>query len=109
MLTSGTATVGTVGRHSFGVSATDASGGAEPLNYQWQWSWPRDGLGWRDATGDGVSGLSAVIKDLGPAARYQLRLQYTDAASTVVYSNTLTASTRPLGWFWRPWLWQRET
>ena len=56
------------------------------------------GSAWSNATGLD-STRSATVRDLGPAARYRLRLQYTDAVAAVVYSNTLTVSTMPLRWF----------
>ena len=63
-LTAGIASVGTVGRHSIAVTATEASGGTSPYQHAWELNWPRDGLGWRNATGSGVTTLTATIEDL---------------------------------------------
>ncbi len=98
-LTAGIASVGTVGRHSIVVSATEASGGTSPYQHTWELNWPRDGLGWRNATGTGVTTLDAVVKNLGPSASYEIRLIYADSAQTTVFSNTLVVATKPLPWF----------
>jgi hypothetical protein len=107
-LTAGTATLGTIGRHSVVVSATAAAGGATPYGYQWQWAWPRDGLGWRNSTGASATTLAATIAGLGPSAFYQIRLEVTDADADVVYSNVVAASTRGLGWFAGLSWWRRR-
>lgn len=106
MLTAGAATLGTIGRHSIGATATAATGGASPYGYQWQYQWPRDGIGWRNASGPGATTLAATIEGLGPSALYQVRLEVTDADAATAASNTLTASTRGLGWF--AGLWRRR-
>ena len=95
-LTAGTATAGRIGVRSIGATATDATGGTGPYTYQWQFNWPRGGAAWSNATGLNITTRTATLRNLGPAARYRLRLQYTDAVAAVVYSNTLTVSTMPL-------------
>jgi hypothetical protein len=92
-LTAGVATAGRKSPHSVAVSATDATGGTAPYSYQWQINWPRAGATYTAATGSGLTALAAVVKNLGPAARYNIRLQYTDVAATVVTSNVLTVAT----------------
>jgi len=96
--TPGTATVGRIGIHSIGVSATAPTGGSSPYAYQWQWNWQRGGATWVNATGPGVTTLAATISNLGPSASYHLRLKITDSASNVVYTTVVTAYTLPLRW-----------
>jgi hypothetical protein len=98
-LTAGTPTVGTIGRHSITATATEATGGTAPYAHQWQFQWPRGSSSWINATGPGTTTLSATITNLGPSATYNIRLVYTDSASAVVFSNTITQNTRSLPWF----------
>lgn len=98
-LVAGVASAGKIGIHSIVVSATAPTGGTSPYSYQWQYNWLRGGQGWQNATGPGVTTLTAAIKNLGPSATYQVRLVYTDSASDVVDSNVLNFATRHLNWF----------
>jgi hypothetical protein len=92
-LVPGFATVGRISTHSVAVTAADATGGTAPCSYQWQFNWPRDSIGWRNATGSAVTTRAAIVQNLGAAAAYQIRLKFTDSASAVAYSNLLIIST----------------
>ena len=70
-----------------------------PYSYQWQYQWPRGSDTWVSAAGPGTTTLSATIVGLGPAAKYNVRLQFTDSTSDVVVSNVLTVTTKALGWY----------
>jgi hypothetical protein len=98
-LTAGIATLVGVGRRSATVVATAPSGGTPPYTFQWQVQWIRGGLPFANATGTGVTTLSATITNLGPAAKFNVQLLVTDAASDTSVSNTVTATTLPLPWF----------
>jgi hypothetical protein len=95
----GVITILSIGRHSITLSATDATGGVQPYRYQWQYSSPRDSIPWTNAAGQGTTTLMAVIESLGLNSSYEIRLQYTDSASAVVYSEVSLVSTRSLRWF----------
>jgi hypothetical protein len=89
----GVVTVGQATTHSIAATATPATGGVGDVRAQWQYQWPRDGLGWRPAIGTGTNSLSAVVRELGPCCRYELRVAYTDSASNVAYSTAVSAPT----------------
>ncbi len=95
----GLASIIQIGRHSFATIATAPTGGTPPYRYQWQYLWARESNEWIDATGQNVTTLAAVIMNLGPDALYLIRLQITDSAGAVQYSNVLTAWTQNLRWF----------
>ena len=90
----GSVTVVGVGQRSIAATASAATGGASPISVQWQVNWIRGGQGWVNATGAGVDSLSAVIDGLGLRTAYLVRVQYTDSAGNVVYSQPVAATTR---------------
>ncbi len=94
-LVAGSATAGRISGHSVAVTATAATGGSGSVSVHWEYQWPRGGLGWQAATGQGVTSLSAVVGNLGPGSKYLIRAKYTDAANDVAYSDVLTVSTLP--------------
>ena len=98
-MTGGAISVILVGPRSIVATATEATGGTAPYAHLWQVNWPRGGAGWVNCTGAGVTTLAATIQGLGPAAAYQLRVQYTDAGSNVAYSPAVAVATRGVGWW----------
>jgi hypothetical protein len=43
--------------------------------------------------------MVATLTNLGPVTRYSVRLQISDAASNVVFTNVVTTNTLGLRWF----------
>ena len=85
-LTAGVATLGTVNGYLVQASATAATGGVAPITQQWQRS-PRGAGTWSNVAG--ATGLSMRDTSVAASTNYDYRVESTDGAAQVVYSNTI--------------------
>ena len=99
--TPGTASVIQTSPHGIVATASNATGGTLPYQYQWLIErvksgpvYPGGSTGYVNAKGFGNADISAEINALGPMTGYRIKLAYTDATSTTVYSNVVEANTK---------------
>lgn len=88
-LVPGTASYSNLTKDSVDLDATDASDGTPPYVYQWERQTGEET--WADI--DGATTREYPWTGLTPSTEYTVRLKYTDDASEVEYSNTLTFTT----------------
>lgn len=100
-LTAGSITLGKISPHSIAATATAATGGNGTVTVQWQVERAKGGYTYPTSTpnayvsakGTGTTTLAAVVQDLGPVCRYNLRVAYTDQTPTTVYSAVVATNT----------------
>lgn len=89
----GTASLGSVRFDRVTLSATDATDGTPPYDYQWERS-PAGAATYADVTGQAA--LECVDATVVMGESYDYRLRYEDAAEGVVYSNVVSGVEVPL-------------